>query len=85
MSDKKLRIVHIVAGAVISVALAVAAVCLILSALTIYKSGESPYTPESIGVEYAKIAAPLWVAIGAVFAALVAKCALILAVCIFAL
>ena len=76
MSDKKLRIVHIVAGAVISVALAVAAVCLILSALTIYRSGESPYTPESIGAEYAKIAALLWIAIGAVLAGIVLNIAL---------
>lgn len=76
MSDKKLRIVHIVTGAVISVALAAAAVCLILSAYAIYKSGESPYTPESIGAEYAKIAVPLWIAIGSVFAGIILNIAL---------
>jgi hypothetical protein len=56
---------------VISSTLIVAAVCLIISAHTIYKSGDSPYTPESIGAEYLKIAVPLWVAIFAVFAGIV--------------
>ena len=68
MNDKKLRLIHTVCGCVISAALIVAAVCLIVSAYTIYNLGDSPYTPESIGAEYAKIAVPLWVAIFAVIA-----------------
>jgi hypothetical protein len=68
MNDKKLRLIHTAFGCVISAALIVAAVCLIVSAYTIYNLGDSPYTPESIGAEYAKIAVPLWVAIFAVIA-----------------
>jgi hypothetical protein len=68
MNDKKLRLIHTACGCVISAALIVAAVCLIVSAYTIYNLGDSPYTPESIGAEYAKIAVPLWVAIFAVIA-----------------
>ena len=68
MNDKKLRLIHTVCGCVISAALIVAAACLIVSAYTIYNLGDSPYTPESIGAEYAKIAVPLWVAIFAVIA-----------------
>lgn len=68
MNDKKLRLIHTVCGCVISAALIVAAVCLIVSAYTIYNLGDSPYTPETIGAEYAKIAVPLWVAIFAVIA-----------------
>lgn len=76
MNEKKLRLIHTVCGCVISAALIVAAVCLILSAHTIYTSGDSPYTPESIGAEYSKIAVPLWVAISAVFAGIILNIAL---------
>ena len=76
MNEKKLRLIHTVCGCVISAALIVAAVCLIVSAHTIYTSGDSPYTPESIGAEYDKIAIPLWVAISAVFAGIILNIAL---------
>lgn len=76
MNEKKLRLIHAVLGCVISAALIVAAICLVNSAYTIYTSGDSPYTPESIGAEYARIAAPLWVAILAVIAGIILNIAL---------
>lgn len=76
MNEKKLRLIHTVCGCVISAALIVAAVCLIVSAYTIYNLGDSPYTPESIGAEYDKIAIPLWVAIFAVIAGIALNVAL---------
>ena len=76
MNEKKLRLIHTVCGCVISAALIVAAVCLIVSAYTIYNLGDSPYTPESIGAEYDKIAVPLWIAIFAVIAGIVLNIAL---------
>ncbi|MBQ2242520.1 MAG: hypothetical protein II319_10295 [Clostridia bacterium] len=76
MNEKKLRLIHTVCGCVISAALIVAAVCLIVSAYTIYNLGDSPYTPESIGAEYDKIAVSLWVAISAVFAGIILNIAL---------
>lgn len=76
MNEKRIRLIHTVCGCVISAALIVAAICLILSAYTIYKSGDSPYTPESIGAEYAKIAAPLWIAFFAVIAGVALNVAL---------
>lgn len=76
MNEKKLRLIHTVCGCVISAALIVAAVCLIVSAYTIYNLGDSPYTPESIGAEYDKIAVPLWVAVFAVIAGIVLNIAL---------
>ncbi len=76
MNEKKLRLIHTVCGCVISAALIVAAVCLITSAYTIYNLGDSPYTPESIGAEYDKIAVPLWIAIFAIFAGIVLNIAL---------
>ena len=76
MNEKKLRLIHTVCGCVISAALIVAAVCLIVSAYTIYNLGDSPYTPESISAEYDKIAVPLWIAIFAVIAGIVLNVAL---------
>lgn len=76
MDEKKLRLIHTACGIVISATLIVAAVCLISSAYTIYNSGDSPYTYESIGTEYGKIAVPLWVAVGAVIAGIVLNVAL---------
>lgn len=76
MDEKKLRLIHTVCGIIISAVLIVAAVCLITSAYTIYNSGDKPYNPESISAEYAKIAAPLWIAIGAVIAGILLNIAL---------
>lgn len=76
MDEKKLRLIHTVCGIVISAALIAAAICLILSAYTIYNLGDKPYNPESISAEYAKIAAPLWIAIGAVIAGILLNVAL---------
>ena len=76
MDEKKLRLIHTVCGIAVSVALVVAAICLIVSAYTIYKSGDAPYTPESIGAEYAKISVPLWIAVGSVIAGIVLNIAL---------
>ena len=66
MNDKKLRLIHTVCGCVISAALIVAAVCLILAAYSIYASGDSPYTPESIGAQYAIYEIPLLTAVCAI-------------------
>ena len=76
MNEKKLRLIHTVCGIVVSAALIVSAICLVVSAYTIYNSGDKPYTPESIGAEYAKIAIPLWVTDFAVLAGIVLNVAL---------
>ena len=76
MNEKKLKLIHGVCSIIVSVTLIIAAICLILSANTIYKSGDSPYTPESIKAEYAKIAIPLWTADIAVLAGIIINVAL---------
>lgn len=68
MDDKKLRLIHTACGIAVSAAIAIAAACLIVSVCTIYGSGDTPYTPESVGKQYARFAIPLWVAAGAVVA-----------------
>ena len=76
MNEKKLKLIHNVCSIVVSVTLIIAAICLILSARTIYNSGEKPYTPESVKAEYAKIAIPLWAADIAVLAGIILNVAL---------
>ena len=76
MNEKKLKLIHNVCSIVVSVTLIIAAICLILSACTIYNSGEKPYTPESVKAEYAKIAIPLWAADIAVLAGIILNVAL---------
>ncbi len=66
MNDKTIKIIHTAGAVLISAALIAAAVCLIIGAYTIYDSGDTPYTPESIGAQYARFAIPLWIAVGAV-------------------
>ena len=66
MKGKGLKILHVTASVLISAALITAAVCLVLAAYTIYSSGESPYTPESIGAQYAIYKIPLLAAVGAI-------------------
>ncbi len=66
MNEKKLRLIHTISGIAISAALIAAGACLIISAYTIYGSGDAPYTPESIGEQYSRFALPLWIAVGAV-------------------
>ena len=71
MNEKKLRLIHTVCGIFVSVALIVAAICLINASNAIYNSGDKPYTPESVSAAYAKIAIPLWVADFAVLAGII--------------
>ncbi len=66
MNEKKIKLIHMISGIAISAALIVAAACLIISAYTIYNSGDAPYTPESIGEQYSRFALPLWIAVAAV-------------------
>ena len=76
MSMKKLRLIHTVCGIFVSVALIVAAICLINASNAIYNSGDKPYTPESVSAAYAKIAIPLWVTDFAVLAGIILNVAL---------
>ena len=76
MNEKKLRLIHTVCGIVVSATLIVSAICLIVSAYTIYNSGDKPYTPKSISAEYAKIAIPLWITDFAVLAGIILNVAL---------
>jgi len=51
---------HLIYGIATGVIIAVAAVCLIVACVGIYKSGDSPYTRESVAEAFAGIAVPVY-------------------------
>ena len=60
------RRIHAVYGILLSVLIVASGICLILSCIEIYKSGASPFTRESIGQAFAKIAVPVYVCLGGI-------------------
>lgn len=59
---KKIRLLY---GLVLSALLVCTGVCLIVACLSIYRSGNAPFTRESIGAWFSKIAVPVWVTVAA--------------------
>lgn len=60
---KKIRLIY---GWVLSALLVCTGVCLIVACLSIYRSGDMPFTRESIGAWFSKIAVPVWLTVAAV-------------------
>lgn len=59
MSDRTKKITYLVYGIVQSILLLVCGVALILSCLTIYQSGNSPFSRESVTAQFQKILVPV--------------------------
>jgi len=60
---KKIRLLY---GLVLSALLVCTGVCLIVACLSIYQSGDAPFTRESIGAWFSKIAVPVWLTVAAI-------------------
>ncbi len=60
MSNKTLKIVHLVYGIIMSALVILTAVLFIVSAVGIYKSGARPYSPESIAAHFSSISLPVF-------------------------
>jgi uncharacterized membrane protein len=58
-----LRIYNILLGVVI----VIAALCLMAGCLSIYSSGDQPYSPEIVASTFSKIAIPVFLCIGMIF------------------
>lgn len=58
MSQKNRERLHLIYGTVLSALVLLLGVCLILSCITIYKSGDRPFTVESISAQFDKIMIP---------------------------
>ena len=68
MSKKNVDRIRRIYGIVLSVALIVTGVLLMISCVTIYKSGPRPFTPDSISTAFSKIAVVVWVTCGLMIA-----------------
>lgn len=59
MNEEKLRKIHTIYGIIMSVLVIFLGACFIVSCLTIYKSGDRPFTRESIGIQLGSILMPI--------------------------
>lgn len=76
MSQKTKERIHLVYGIVLSVMIVAVGVCFALSCLSIYQSGESPFTRESIATHWGFIAVPVWICLVGVLGGFVLTLAL---------
>ena len=60
LNDKVQKRIHLVYGLVLSAMLALIGVLFIVSCYSIYKSGSDPFTRDSVGEAFARIAAPVY-------------------------
>lgn len=65
-SQNKIRLI---CGIVLSVLIVVVGICLIFSCLSIYRSGESPFTREAISAAFSKISVPVYLCLLAIVVA----------------
>ena len=66
LNDKTKRLIHLAFGIAVSVILAVVGILFICSCYSIYKSGSSPFTRQSIGEAFRRIAVPVYLLISVV-------------------
>lgn len=57
---KRIRLIY---GIVLSISLIVAGLCLIGACISIYQSGDRPFSRESVGLSFSQIAVPVYVAL----------------------
>ena len=68
MSDKTISTLRRVAGIVTSVAAVVCAIALVVACVGIYRSGDRPFTPESIASAWKSVAIFVWLAVTCILA-----------------
>ncbi len=66
MSNETKGRIHLVYGIILSVLILTVGVCFALSCISIYQSGASPFTRESISAHFARIAIPTYICIAGV-------------------
>ena len=81
MSPKTKERIHLIYGIVLSVLIVAVGVCFALSCLSIYKSGSSPFSRESIATHFDRIAIPVYICITGVIGGIVLSLALPLEGC----
>lgn len=76
MSQKNKERLYLIYGIVLSVLIVLLGICLISSCVTIYKSGDHPFTPESISAQFKKIIIPTVVCLAGIVGGIVISIAL---------
>ena len=71
MTQKHQKVLRVAYYALVSAALAAAAVLLMVACVTIYRSGDHPFTREVVAAAFAPIAVPVYVCLGLVAAGIV--------------
>ncbi len=71
MSQKNKERLYLIYGIALSVLIVLLGICLIVSCVTIYKSGDHPFTPESISAQFKKIIVPTVVCLAALVGSVV--------------
>ena len=71
MSSKTRGRIHLIYGIALSALILAVGVCFALSCISIYQSGDSPYTKESISVHFARISVPVYLCIAGVIGGIV--------------
>ena len=71
MTQQSKKILRITYYALVSIALAVAAVLLMVACVTIYRSGDHPFTRDVVAAAFAPIALPVYIALGLVAAGVI--------------
>lgn len=66
LTEKSREKIRLILGIAVSVLLIISGVLFIISCYSIYKSGASPFTRESIACSFSRIAIPVWLTVGAV-------------------
>ena len=76
MSTKTKGRIHLVYGICLGAMIVAVGVCFALSCLSIYESGDSPFTRESISVHFSRIAVPTYICIAGVIGGAILSLAL---------
>ena len=76
MNENKIKRLHLIYACVLSGLLLVTSVLFIVSCIGIYHSGDRPFTRESIGIAFRRIAPVVYVTLAAIVGAIVIKLAL---------
>lgn len=71
MSNKTARTLRLVTAIVLSALTVITGLLLILSCISIYQSGNRPFTPESIGNHWNAIQIPVYITLGAIVVGLI--------------
>ena len=66
MNHKLSKILHLIFDILVSILLVIAGICLMGACIYIYRSGDKPFTPESVANAFGYIAIPVYLSIAAV-------------------